>query len=135
MLDPPAAFGQDPRRLLQCAVFHSATLSALLISALSERCETPKAAKREASYMCCKLLRHAGALDDHLLPILTFATPEEVHDEQGRVIGSKKRQIGCVVPWLISVRSILTTGTQVRKKARGPVDRPSALLGDRKSVV
>ncbi|KAL8293622.1 hypothetical protein RQP46_000323 [Phenoliferia psychrophenolica] len=68
--------------------------SARIRAVQSDRCETPKAAKRHASYICCKLLRHVGALDEHLLPILTFPPPEEVRDEQGKVIGSKKRQLG-----------------------------------------
>lgn len=45
--------------------------------------------------MCCKLLRHVGALDDHLLPIRLLTGPgEEIRDDEGRLVGSKKRQIG-----------------------------------------
>lgn len=43
--------------------------------------------------MTCKLLRHCGPLDDRFLPIRTFDTPE-IHDEEGRIVGSRSRQIG-----------------------------------------
>ena len=52
-----------------------------------------KTAKRSASFNACKILRNIGALDEHLLPMHTFVD-EEPKDEQGRTIGSRKRQIG-----------------------------------------
>ncbi|KAM0752756.1 hypothetical protein T439DRAFT_354244 [Meredithblackwellia eburnea MCA 4105] len=68
--------------------------SARIRSVNSTRCISAKAAKRNVSFLACKLLRHVGALDEHLLPIRTFKVAEEVHDEEGRVIGSRKRQLG-----------------------------------------
>lgn len=46
--------------------------------------------------MACKLLRRFEALDEHLLPIRMLTGPgaEDVKDENGKTVGSKKRQIG-----------------------------------------
>ncbi|ORY81751.1 hypothetical protein BCR35DRAFT_303884 [Leucosporidium creatinivorum] len=67
--------------------------SARIRTVISEPCLDGKLAKRAASFVACKVLRNIGALDDHLLPLHLFAE-EEAKDEEGRTIGSRKRQIG-----------------------------------------
>ncbi|GAA6000094.1 hypothetical protein JCM10207_006049 [Rhodosporidiobolus poonsookiae] len=51
-----------------------------------------KLAKRAAAFTACKILRNAGVLDEHFLPLRTFP-PDEVLDAAGNVVGSKKQQI------------------------------------------
>lgn len=63
------------------------------MSYIAEPCLDGKLAKRAASFVACKVLRNIGALDDHLLPLHLFAK-EDAKDEDGRTIGSRKRQIG-----------------------------------------
>ncbi|KAI5479849.1 endoribonuclease Dicer [Pseudohyphozyma bogoriensis] len=61
---------------------------------ISEPHDTPKAAKRHASFVACRLLHDYKALDEHFLPVRIFGAEDEPQDEEGRTIGSRKRQIG-----------------------------------------
>lgn len=76
----------------------------MLTKFILDPCTSPKIAKRAASFMACKLLRRFEALDEHLLPIRMLTGPgvEEVKDENGKTVGSKKRQIGYEVRFLYS---------------------------------
>lgn len=59
---------------------------------LTAICTSGKSAKRQSAFIACKALYQLGALDDHFLPIRTFAEPE-AKDSEGRALGSSKRQI------------------------------------------